>query len=269
MSASPQRPDPSASAVRQNLAIVLVAAGRGERVGGAVPKQFVPFGGEPLFLHSLRTLQRTRLAQRTVVVVPAQWEARVAGWLQQAGLAADAIVTGGATRQQSVQHGLACVRQHPDWSCTHVLIHDAARPFVSAEMIRSVVAAVHASGAATLAVPVSDTLMRARKSEAQDDDDPHAGEVVDRNGMWAIQTPQVFELAVLERAHQAAASAGPATDDGSLVLALGLPVRFVPGAWWNLKVTHPEDFDKAQLIAAMRQLEGHGLAQAPPSGGES
>jgi 2-C-methyl-D-erythritol 4-phosphate cytidylyltransferase len=157
-----------------------------------------------------------------------------------------------------------------------VLIHDAARPFVSGEMIRAVVAAVHASGAATLAVPVSDTLMRARQADPHDAGshhagEPHAGEVVDRNGMWAIQTPQVFELSLLEQAHRAATDSAPATDDGSLVLALGIPVRFVPGAWWNLKVTHPEDFDKAQLIAAMRQLEGHELGDSPslPPGGGS
>lgn len=246
-------------AERQELAIVLVAAGRGERAGGDVPKQFREFGGEPLFLHSLRTLQRTGLAARTVVVVPAGWEERVEQWVRQAGLRADAVVPGGDTRRQSVQCGLATLHRHDEWSCTHVLIHDAARPFVTGSMIRSVVAAVHDTGAATLAVPVSDTLMRAREAQASPDDPQHAGEVVDRSGMWAIQTPQVFELSLLEKAHAAAVSTAPATDDGSLVLALGYAVRFVNGAWWNLKVTHAEDFEKAQRIAAIRQLEGHEL----------
>ena len=111
MSETTEHPSPRSANVQQRLAIVLVAAGRGERVGGDVPKQFMEFGGEPLFLHSLRTLQRTRLAVRTVVVVPTQWESRVAQWVRQAGLQADAIVTGGATRQASVQHGLASLRQ--------------------------------------------------------------------------------------------------------------------------------------------------------------
>jgi 2-C-methyl-D-erythritol 4-phosphate cytidylyltransferase len=266
MSTTTEHSSPEPHAGRQRLAIVLVAAGRGERIGGDVPKQFREFGGEPLFLHSLRTLQRTQLAGRSIVVVPRGWEDRVRGWLQDAHLDADAVVAGGATRQESVQRGLQAIRQHADWSCTHVLIHDAARPFVSGDMVRAVAAAVHDTGAATLAVPVSDTLMRARPTQGSATAS-HAGEVVDRGGMWAIQTPQVFELSLLERAHAAAGSGKQATDDGSLVLALGQQVRFITGAWWNLKLTHPEDFDKAQLIAAMRQLRHHTLEDPTTSGG--
>ena len=237
----------------QHLAILLVAAGSGSRFGGAVPKQFQDFAGQPLFLYSLRTLLQTRLAHRSIVIVPQGWEDRVSQWVQSASLRVDGVTAGGETRQDSVQRGLACLQHHPDWGCTHVLIHDAARPFVAPDMVRAVVAAVHDTGAATLAVPVSDTLMRARHAQVHEEGGQHAGELVDRSGMWAIQTPQVFDRQVLEKAHAVAANSR-ATDDGSLVLALGEELRFVPGAWWNLKVTHPEDFEKAHLIAAIRRL---------------
>jgi len=238
----------------QHLVAVLVAAGSGSRMGGELPKQFQDFAGQPLFAHSLRTLQESGLVEHVVLVVPAGWEAKIEQQLQGAAVQVDAIVAGGATRQQSVQHGLATIGKQA-WPATHVLIHDAARPFVSLEMVRSVVAAVHETGAATLAIPVSDTLMRAAEStSAANDQSAQAEELVDRSGMWAIQTPQVFELTLLLEAHQHATTASQATDDGSLVLELGRKLHFVQGAWWNIKVTHPDDFEKARLIAAIRRL---------------
>ena len=211
----------------QHLAVVLVAAGSGSRMGGEVPKQFQDFVGQPMFLHSLRTLQDCGLGDQFVVVVPAGWEAPVQQQLLDAGVRVDAVVAGGDTRQQSVQRGLqAILNQHEP--VTHVLIHEAARPFLSETMVRAVVAAVHETGASTLAIPVSDTLMRAgevaveAKSAAA-----HAEELVDRDGVWAIQTPQVFDLKLLLQAHEQAAADRQATDDGSLVLDLGVKLRFV------------------------------------------
>ena len=81
-----------------------------------------------------------------------------------------------------------------------------------------------------------------------------AEELVDRDGVWAIQTPQVFDLKLLLRAHEQAADNRQATDDGSLVLDLGVKLCFVHGAWWNIKVTHPEDFERARLIATIRRV---------------
>jgi 2-C-methyl-D-erythritol 4-phosphate cytidylyltransferase len=255
----------------QRLAMVLVAAGSGSRLGGDTPKQFQDFAGEPLFVHSLRTLQGSGLVSYCVIVVPPGWQETVAQQLARVGLSADAIVVGGATRQQSVRCGLEAIRAKA-WPASHVLIHDAARPFVSQELVRTVVAAVHDTGAATLAVPVSDTLMRAATASGPTSPPrQHANELIDRSGMWAIQTPQVFELALLLQAHDQAAAQTEATDDGSLVVELGRSLHFVPGAWWNIKVTHPEDFDKARLIAAIRRLPSTQFpdAAASDSGGKT
>lgn len=258
----------------QSLAALLVAGGSGSRLGGDIPKQFQDFGGRPLLLHSLETLQQSRLVDRTIVVVPKDWTTSAQELLQSHKFAVDAVIAGGATRQESVQCGMAYLQQQAD-KATHVLIHDAARPFVSTAMIRAVVAAVHETGAATLAVPISDTLMRSGAPDGADSaSQQHATESVDRNGMWAVQTPQVFELSLLQEAHDnasATSATASAPDDGSLVLALGRRVTFVPGAWWNFKLTRPEDFEKARLIAATRRLRSMQFAEESQGkeGGES
>ena len=162
------------------------------------------------------------------------------------------VVAGGDRRQESVERGLeAAVSNAPD--CTHVLIHDAARPFLSEVLLQRVSAAVHRSGAATIALPVSDTLMRARA--AQGEAPEYAEELVDRGGMWAMQTPQAFAIDVIRRAHaQARGGDVQATDDCSLVLALGENVEFVRGAWWNIKITEREDWERARVIMTIRRL---------------
>jgi len=253
---APATPAPGRPA--QCLVAILVAAGSGTRLGGETPKQFQDFAGRPLMVHSLATLQQSGLIDHYVVVVPDEWISFTQELLHSQELSVDVVVAGGATRQVSVRKGMECIQQQR-WQATHVLIHDAARPFVSTAMVRAVVAAVHETGAATLAVPISDTLMRAAdKGAGGSEDGQQATETVDRSGMWAVQTPQVFDLQLLREAHAQAADASEAPDDGSLVLALGRRLSFVPGAWWNFKLTHPEDFERARLIAATRKLHSTG-----------
>lgn len=219
---------------------VLVAAGQGTRMGdtdATRPKQFGMLGGRPLVMHSLQTLAQSARIARVVVVVPAGWEEHQRELCADTRLEARAsVVTGGATRQESVRRGLEALP-----SCTHVVVHDAARPFVTQDHIDRVLEAAVREGAATIALPLTDTLMRAT---------PEAGAAtqrVDRDGVWAVQTPQAFERALLERAH-ARAEGTQATDDGGLVLALGHAVQLVPGSWWNIKVTRASDLERAQWI---------------------
>ena len=258
MSEPKQRSTPTEGRQAQHLVAILVAAGSGSRLGGDTPKQFQDFAGRPLLTYSLATLQHSGLIDHYVVVVPDKWISFTQDLLRSQKLSVDVVIAGGATRQASVRNGMECIQQQP-WQATHVLIHDAARPFVSTAMIRAVVAAVHETGAATLAVPISDTLMRAADKNATDAADcQQATETVDRSGMWAVQTPQVFDLQLLREAHAQAPRKTEAPDDGSLVLALGRRLNFVPGAWWNFKLTLPEDFEKARLIAATRKLQSTG-----------
>ncbi len=224
---------------RRAVAAVLVAAGRSERFGTARPKQFVLLQGRPCFVHALAALAAAAAVQDIVVVVTPGFEVPARQSIEAAGLAGrvTCIVPGGATRQESVWRGLQALH-----GSQLVLIHDAARPFLTPGLVERVVAAARRSGAATLALPLRDTLMRAG-APAQ------AASVVERDGVWAVQTPQVFARELLEAAHGEARRAGvEASDDGTLILRLGRPLELVPGSWWNIKLTVPEDLELAQWI---------------------
>lgn len=230
-----------------------MAAGRGGRFGGDAPKQFQLLEGRRLIEYALEALHESALVHAIVVVVPAGWEDRAREGAAAAGLAAKitAVIAGGATRQESVWLGMEAAPGH-----SHVLVHDAARPFLTQRLIRDAVAAVHEHGAATVALPVSDTLMRAQALEER------AAATLTRDRIWAVQTPQVFERELLRAAHEHARAHGTeATDDGGLILGLGRKLDFVQGNWWNLKVTTAEDLHRAQCILKMRDLlfeEGSG-----------
>jgi 2-C-methyl-D-erythritol 4-phosphate cytidylyltransferase len=201
---------------------VIVAAGFGERFGG--PKQFAELGGARLVDHAVATA--TAACDAVVLVVPdsTDWQ----------GADVDALVTGGATRAESVRAGLAAVP--PDVGI--VVVHDAARPLASIDLFDAVIAAVR--GGADGAVPglaVTDTLKRV--------DDVRVTATVDRMGLVAVQTPQAFAAGTLRTAH---ASAAEATDDAALVEELGGTVVVVPGDPRNLKVTGPADLMVATAL---------------------
>jgi 2-C-methyl-D-erythritol 4-phosphate cytidylyltransferase len=209
-------------------------------------------GGRPLIEHAARVLHESPLVATLIVVVTPGWEARLRETLREAGLDAklEAVVPGGATRQESVEKGLAAIN-----AATHVLVHDAARPFLTASMVQRTADAAFASGAATLALPSSDTLMREDARAMADE--PHrtayAAETLPREGVWSVQTPQAFEIELLREAHREAARRGlTATDDGGVVLAFGRPVALVPGNWWNIKVTRPADLERAEVLLGIR-----------------
>jgi 2-C-methyl-D-erythritol 4-phosphate cytidylyltransferase/2-C-methyl-D-erythritol 2,4-cyclodiphosphate synthase len=240
----------------QRVAGVLVAGGLGTRFGGGEPKQFALLGGVPLLVHAGRVFDAAAAIDGWVAVAPAGLEARTRAILEAGGAAQRLrdVVTGGATRQESVWNGLRAAG-----GAGIVVVHDAARPFVSARLLAETVAAATAAGAATVATPVSDTLLRVESSDVVSS---AAGEVavvvsgtrVDRDRLWSVQTPQAFRVEVLRAAHERAladATAGVATDDSQLVLAQGGRVALVPGAWWNLKVTAPEDLARAALLLSV------------------
>jgi 2-C-methyl-D-erythritol 4-phosphate cytidylyltransferase len=223
------------------LGAILVAAGRGARMRAAEPKQFQDLGDRKLVMYALQALASSPHVESVVVVVPAAWEERARALCSEAPLDVQrvSVVPGGATRQESVRCGLQALPP-----CPYVLVHDAARPFVTQAQIERVVVAAQQHGAATVALPVTDTLMRAAAPD-------RAAKVqsVDRQGVWAVQTPQVFERELLWQAHEHARAQGvEATDDGSLVVALGRRLELVLGSWWNIKVTTAEDLQRARWI---------------------
>ncbi len=203
---------------------LLVAAGSGERLGADVPKAFVTLGGETLLARSLRAIREAGI-EEVVVALPAGHDAPPGA----------RGVPGGSVRSASVLAALAASTGDP------VVVHDAARPLATPELFRSVLRELESSGAdgVVAAAPVTDTLKRARDGDVV--------ETLDRSELWAIQTPQAFRRAALERALDVDdATLAAATDDAWLVERAGGTVRVVEGPPENLKVTTPRDLRIAE-----------------------
>ncbi len=211
---------------------------------GARNKAFLELAGRPLVSYALDTLRACDgIAEIVVVVAPEDVE-RARSLLRPGSERSERVVRGGAQRQESVAAGLAEVRA----SCDMVVIHDAARPFVKAELVLRCLEEARAHGAAVAALPVSDTVKEA-------DSECMVRATLDRSRVWLVQTPQVFRRPLIEEAHRAAVAAGlTATDDASLVERLGHRVKLVKGDPDNIKVTYPGDVTRAeQVIAAARK----------------
>lgn len=215
---------------------LVVGAGRGVRFGGAAPKQYASLGGQPLIRHALAAFAgHPEVASVRAVIHPDDADLFRAA---ARGLSVLEPVAGGPTRQDSVRLGLeSLVGLAPE----KVLIHDAARPFVPADLISRVLAALEAAPGAIPALPVADTLKR-----------EEAGVVaatVERAGMWRAQTPQGFRFPDILAAHRKLAGA-ELTDDSQVAERAGLSVRVVPGSEDNLKVTSNDDLLRAQRLLA-------------------
>lgn len=212
---------------------LVVAAGRGERLGSDGPKAFVALAGRPLLDWSLAALRAVPAIERIVVALPA-------------GVAAPAGcigVEGGAERSHSVRAALAAAG-----AADVVLVHDAARPLLTPDLIVACLAALDDGDwdAAIAATPVTDTIKRAAG-------DGRVLETLDRSELWSIQTPQVFRRAALERAlARPDAELAAATDDAMLVERDGGRVRVVAAPRENLKVTTPLDLAVAELLLQRR-----------------
>ena len=220
---------------------LVVAAGRGTRLDGALPKQYLALGGRPLLRHAIDALRVHRgVAQLRIVYQPDDQTLYDAA---TAGLDLLTPVAGGATRQESVRLGLESLAPlAPD----RVLIHDAARPFVEAEIIDQVLAALDGAPGAIPAVKLSDTVKRGA--------DGMVAETVDRSALWRAQTPQGFHYGAILAAHRAAAGRD-LPDDAAVAEAAGLTVRLVAGSEANFKVTTREDFARAEQIIQSRQSD--------------
>jgi 2-C-methyl-D-erythritol 4-phosphate cytidylyltransferase len=232
----------SPAASPPDVGILLAAAGRGERAGAGEPKQFRPIGGVPMLLRAIRPFAQHPRVCQIVVALPAEHAAAPPSWLSEVVGGRLCLVAGGTTRAASVHAALGALPQE----CSLVLVHDAARPFVSPETIDAVIAAAGTGAAVVPAVPVSDTLKRTAEG------DPHVLETVERAGLWRAQTPQGFPRGMLEEAFRGAERSGDwgFTDEAALVEAAGHPVVVVPDHSSNIKVTTAEDLALAEAILA-------------------
>jgi 2-C-methyl-D-erythritol 4-phosphate cytidylyltransferase len=222
--------------------VIVVAAGRGTRMGTVESKQYLMLDGKPIFIHTLEAFYRHPSITQIVLVTGEQDVDRCRSWIAEYGMAEQIqVIPGGAERQHSVRQGLLQL------SAPWVLVHDGVRPFVAKEQITACCEAAKTHGAAVLAVPVKDTIKQA-------DEQGWVAATLDRRSLWAIQTPQAFRRTDLLAAHERAAEEGfVGTDDAMLVERLGIPVKLVEGAYDNIKITTPEDLDYAAFIRGRKQ----------------
>jgi 2-C-methyl-D-erythritol 4-phosphate cytidylyltransferase len=222
-----------------SAAAILLAAGRGERLGSDVPKALAELDGRPLLLHSLDVVRSSASISSVLVAAPLGWEGRVQALVGDGA----SVVTGGETRQASVAAALQALGDQKDEAV--VVSHDVARPLATAQLFDAVIAALDGFDGAIPVIPIVDTLKRVREDEVV--------ETVSREGLVRVQTPQAFRWAVLARAHASADPGGEfATDDAMLLERLGLRVAAVPGDPDNIKITTPADLRLAGLLRNAR-----------------
>lgn len=223
-----------------DIGVIVVAAGRGTRLGGT-PKQFRELAGVPVLLRAIRPFASHPSVMCTVVALPPEHAGAPPDWLLP--LVGDRLrlVAGGMERGDSVRAALAALPP----SCTVVLVHDAARPLVTSDTIEAVIALARRGAGAVAAVPLGDTL----KSVPDGPDSFTIRGTIPRAGLWRAQTPQGFPRALLERAAEAALADGvQATDDAEMVERIGGIVQVVPDQTTNLKLTTQGDFDLAEAL---------------------
>ena len=224
---------------QQKVGAIIVAAGRGERMGG-VDKMFALLGGKPILSRVIDTFHKCKSIDQIVVVVskpnlkPCRHLVTEQGWSK-----VTEVCLGGERRQDSVAAGLRRLN-----SCHWVVIHDGARPLVTVDLIDRGLEAARETGAAVAGVPVIDTIKVAS-------DDGFVLKTPPRHNLWAVQTPQVFRFDIIAKAYQQAQ--GEVTDDATLVERLGYKVKLYMGTYDNIKITTPDD-----LVLAKALWQKHG-----------
>ena len=226
--------------------VLIPAAGQGTRFGGVMLKQYLPVCGKPVLAHSIKVFQFHPLVSSITVVLAEDDQ-----WFESAvGLLAATVKTviGGDTRAQSVRNGLRYIAENyseTDW----VLVHDAARPCLSASRLEKFLEqGLESADGAILAMPVGDTLKRAGDSQ-------EIVSTVDRSELWAAQTPQLFHVGALAEAIDAAQNAGcELTDEASAMEFVGVRPLLVKGSSANIKITHSSDLAIAEALLTRKEL---------------
>ncbi len=217
--------------------VIIVAGGKGLRMGGDIPKQFRIVGGKPILMHTIERFHQYDSEMGIIVVLPhsqqAYWRQLCDEYNFHVG---HTVVNGGASRFESAKNGLAVI---PEEICGTVGIHDGVRPFVSIEVINRCYLTAQKCGAVIPVLPVTDTLRHISADGS--------GKNVLRSDYRIVQTPQVFDIALLKKAF-AQPEQEAFTDDASVVEAMGQTVEMVEGNRENIKITTPFDIKLAELL---------------------
>ncbi|GLV59374.1 2-C-methyl-D-erythritol 4-phosphate cytidylyltransferase [Dictyobacter sp. S3.2.2.5] len=217
--------------MQEQSAVIIVAAGASRRMGR--DKLWIPLAGRVTLARTIDAFQSSPRIDTIVLVVSAERLAETQELCrQEAWSKIRAVVPGGARRQDSVCQGLDTLAAlQPD--CRWVMIHDGARPFVTASIIEAGLLAAQEHQAAIAAVPVKDTIKQVRNGKILD--------TPDRSLLWTVQTPQVFSFPLIHQAHHSPLASDDATDDALLLERLGHHVAIFPGSYTNIKITTQED----------------------------
>jgi 2-C-methyl-D-erythritol 4-phosphate cytidylyltransferase len=226
-----------------DVGVVIVAGGEGTRTVGEELKQFRWVAGKPMLLHSVQTFQQRDDVAMVVVVLPYEHVGDPPPWLFQCDTERLLLSVGGRERSDSVRNGLEDLSD----TVSIVVVHDAARPFVTMQTIDAVIAEARKGNGAAPGLPVVDTLKRVNE-------DRTITETVARDDLVRIQTPQAFPRAMIEKAHREAfKSRTVATDDAALCELLGMRVVVVPGSERAMKITSEEDFARAEALSILQE----------------
>jgi 2-C-methyl-D-erythritol 4-phosphate cytidylyltransferase len=221
---------------------IIAAAGVGERLGSRTPKPLILLAGKPLFVWAAQVFEQSSLIDSVIIVAHRKYLADFAKISIRYRLKkVKAVISGGKTRCQSVNNGLAALDPDTDL----VLIHDAARPLLSEEMIQQSIRACRNVGGVIVAVPVKSTVKRVDRKHLL------VKETLRRDELWEVQTPQVFPRAVIQRAH-AGNKNEDVTDDAALIEQLGKKVKVVIGEYHNIKITTHDDIAVAERFLSGR-----------------
>lgn len=228
---------------------IIVAGGKGLRMGSPLPKQFISVGGRPVLMHTIARFREALPGVTVILVLPREQQDYWGGLCRDYGFGADCLVAaGGETRFHSVRNGLVLV---PDGARGMVGVHDGVRPFASVATIRACYSAARTSGAAIPVTPVVETLRHV------------GGHTVPRGDYRLVQTPQVFEASLLKDAY-AQPYREAFTDDASVVEAAGHEVTLVEGNRENIKITTPFDLVVAEALLGRQAGAAEGVTQPAP-----
>jgi len=232
-----------------DVGVVVVAAGAGVRAGPGEAKQFRPILGVPMLLRALRPFTSHPEVRQVIVVLPPGYADRPPEWLAKLRGDRLGLIAGGAQRVDSVRAGLQALRSET----SVVLVHDAARPFVSRGTIDAVIARARAGVGAVAAVPASDTLKEVGQGSHRPT--PRIARTIDRERIWRAQTPQGFPRQMLDDAYAQLADStqngggGAPSDDAEVCERAGFPVELIPDSPYNVKITTADDFRIAEALA--------------------
>lgn len=226
---------------REKITAIVLAAGRGKRMNSKVQKQFLELGGKPVLYYSLNCFQQSPLVTDIILVTGAESVAFCKEEIvEKYGFTkVKKVIPGGKERYDSVYEGLLSC-ENSDF----VLIHDGARPFITQEILERGMTGVRETGACVIGMPSKDTVKVS-------DENGFVQETPERNLVWSVQTPQIFEYSLIRNAHEKIRCENmPGITDDAMVVerASGTKIRLVEGSYKNLKITTPEDLDIAEIF---------------------